>query len=63
MPDISMCLGKACKKKNQCFRAMAKPDKFQSYGCFEEDCKTHEYRNRISMAGLGSELWVDSKRF
>ena len=42
---------------------MAKPDQLQSYCDFGEDCKIHEYRNRISMAGLGSEIWRDGKKF
>lgn len=63
MPDISMCRSKTCKRKTECYRYMAKPDQLQSYCDFGEDCKTHEYRNRISMAGLGSEIWRDGKRF
>lgn len=32
MPDITMCMSKNCPKKNECYRSMAKPDKYyQSY--------------------------------
>lgn len=27
-PDISMCLGKGCKLKENCYRFKAKPDKY-----------------------------------
>ena len=63
MPDITMCKSEKCKKRKQCYRAMAKPDQLQSYSDFECDCESHEYRNRISMAGLGSDIWRDGKIF
>ena len=47
MPDISMCFGQYCPRRDKCYRAMAKPDKIQSYGDFETDCKLHDYRNQI----------------
>jgi len=40
MPDISMCLNKKCKKRNTCYRFIAEPDRWQSYGGFnEKDCE------------------------
>lgn len=35
MPDITMCKGKGCKKRESCYRYVAKPDRFQSYSAFE----------------------------
>jgi hypothetical protein len=32
MPDICMCASKDCPDRHKCFRAVAKPDRFQSYG-------------------------------
>lgn len=49
MPDISMCFGKHCPKREECYRAIAKPDKIQSYGDFEIDCELHNYRNLMKM--------------
>lgn len=49
MPDISMCFGKYCPRKDKCYRAMAKPDRVQTYGDFETDCELHEYRNQLSL--------------
>ena len=32
MPDIAMCKGDGCSRREQCYRAMAKPDKYwQTY--------------------------------
>lgn len=31
MPDISMCTGLGCPFKEQCYRAQARPDIYQSY--------------------------------
>ena len=39
MPDITMCLTATCPKKDQCYRYIAKPDRFQSYSDFTEFCK------------------------
>ena len=36
MPDISMCKNEKCKRKNKCYRYMAKPSMYQSYGDFDE---------------------------
>ena len=39
MPDISMCFGRGCKKKNKCYRHCAEWDRYeQSYANFEEQC-------------------------
>jgi hypothetical protein len=41
MPDITMCQNKKCKKKMECYRYIALPDKlYQSYFMpNENDCK------------------------
>lgn len=31
MPDITMCSGEGCPKKEQCYRFTARPDQRQSY--------------------------------
>ena len=31
MPDITMCSYLGCPLRNKCYRATAKPDKYQSY--------------------------------
>jgi hypothetical protein len=31
MPDITMCGGKGCNKKDKCYRYTAKPSAYQSY--------------------------------
>ena len=50
MPDISMCFGKNCYKKNDCYRFTAKPDRFQSYANFdynlEKNCCDHFICNK-----------------
>lgn len=38
MPDITMCLTRTCPKRNQCYRYMAKPDRYQSYANYTELC-------------------------
>ena len=34
MPDISMCNGNGCSKKDSCYRVKATPSKYQSYSDF-----------------------------
>ena len=36
MADITMCKGENCKMRDSCRRYLAIPDKWQSYGAFEE---------------------------
>ena len=31
MPDISMCMGTGCPLRESCYRAIAKPDRMQTY--------------------------------
>lgn len=38
MPDITMCTSQSCQNREQCYRAMAKPDKYQSYADFTKLC-------------------------
>lgn len=47
MPDISMCFGKDCDRREHCYRYMAKPNQVQTYSDLEHDCKTHNYRNQL----------------
>ena len=47
MPDISMCFGKDCDRREHCYRYMAKPNQVQTYSSdLEHDCKMHNYRNQ-----------------
>ena len=39
MPDISMCFGKDCGRREHCYRYMAKPNQVQTYSDLEHDCK------------------------
>ena len=41
MPDIAMCDGEGCRKRQTCYRFTAKPDKAQTY--FKPDPKTCEH--------------------
>lgn len=36
MADISMCEGRNCKQRNECYRYTAVPDKLQSYVEFDK---------------------------
>lgn len=38
MPDITMCMSQNCPEKNNCYRATAKPDVYQSWSNFEYTC-------------------------
>lgn len=44
MPDITMCMSKNCLKKNECYRSIAKPDKYQSYADYGKICFENDYR-------------------
>jgi len=45
MPDITMCMSKDCPKKNECYRSMAKPDKYyQSYADYGKICLENDYK-------------------
>lgn len=35
MPDISMCFGKDCDRREHCYRYMAKPNQVQIYSKFK----------------------------
>lgn len=43
MPDITMCTSSTCQNREQCYRAMAKPDKYQSYADFTKLCAEKDY--------------------
>lgn len=46
MPDIAMCIGKGCPKKNNCYRYTATPDQWgQSYCDFENTCPKNNYKD------------------
>ena len=36
MPDFTMCYGKKCRIWRKCYRYMADPSQFQSWGNFED---------------------------
>jgi len=44
MPDITMCASSTCQNREQCYRAMAKPDKMQSYADFTSLCAERDFR-------------------
>lgn len=44
MPDITMCTSSTCQNREQCYRAMAKPDKYQSYADFTKLCAEKDYQ-------------------
>lgn len=44
MPDITMCTSSTCQNREQCYRAMAKPDKYQSYTDFTKLCAEKDYQ-------------------
>lgn len=40
MPDITMCSSTDCQRRNECYRAQAKPSERQSWATFEpENCQ------------------------
>ena len=42
---VRMCLSKDCPKKNECYRSMAKPDKYyQSYADYGKICLENDYK-------------------
>lgn len=41
--DITMCTSSTCQNR-QCYRAMAKPDKYQSYADFTKLCAEKDYQ-------------------
>lgn len=45
MPDITMCSnGKDCQKHEECYRYMAKPDRYQSYTMYykgDKECESY----------------------
>jgi len=45
MPDITMCQNKTCPMRDKCYRAQAKPSKWQTYAGFEpgEDGECRRY--------------------
>ena len=51
MPDITMCdSNNKCPVQDQCYRHMARPDKFQSYSDFYAACNSsnhHAYMMRM----------------
>lgn len=38
MADITICMSKECPQRKSCYRAMAVPDRYQSYADFEYVC-------------------------
>lgn len=55
MPDITMCCCKDCKKKDNCYRANASPNKLhQSWSDFQKFCEKDNYKFYIKMERNGS---------
>lgn len=44
MPDITMCTSQTCKRREQCYRAITKPNKIQSYADFTSLCADRDFR-------------------
>ena len=43
--SVRMCMSKNCPKKNECYRSMAKPDKYyQSYADYGKICLENDYK-------------------
>ena len=54
MPDISMCNGNGCKRKDECYRYRATPDPYwQAYGNFDELIADGECKAFWSIEGRG----------
>jgi hypothetical protein len=54
MPDISMCLGKDCPIKLECYRYMAKASNYQSYSDFRYNKvsgKCYYFMEIVNVAG------------
>lgn len=47
MPDITMCFAKECIKRNQCYRAITTPDRYQSYMDYSQFCENNNYSYMI----------------
>ena len=58
MPDITMCKGTNCPKKNECYRFLATPSEYrQSYFIdppYEKD-KCDEFWNVVPIKGVNDE--------
>ena len=61
MPDITMCLNSECDKRDSCYRFVAIPSDYQSYGSFrpepDGECLhfwelIDDYRKRITSEQL-----------
>jgi hypothetical protein len=50
MPDITMCVNKNCSESQNCYRFLAKPNRYQSYSTFENSCnKENNYEYKIEL--------------
>ena len=56
MPDISMCSNRSCPRHLKCYRFMARPDKWQSYGSFKPKKGKCEYFYAMPKPRSGSEV-------
>lgn len=43
MPDITMCAKEDCPRKGACYRATAKPNRWQSYDMFSDCNEDNDY--------------------
>lgn len=44
MSDVTMCISKSCNRRECCYRAMKKTDKYQSFGDFTKICADDRYK-------------------
>ena len=59
--DITMCTSSTCQNREQCYRAMAKPDKYQSYADFTKLCAEKELSQKAATYDELLEMEWDSK--
>ena len=53
MPDITMCVNNNCERKNECYRAMAESNNYQSYSDFAQICnKQNDFSEFIPVKHL-----------
>jgi len=57
MPDITMCCNKTCPMRIMCYRAQAKPDRYQSFAFFrhvflgEEEFLGEDNKTQVFVVG------------
>ncbi len=59
MPDISMCLGYNCPKRDQCYRHMAVADECQTYADFSKHCLNNNFIEFIPIEGRKTREYME----